>query len=232
MIQHITRTRHYVHGDCHEKNPNMYYCARCDLFGSALHFEDPNHISTRAQRYSQSLQSWERIAKNQNTNFYRPSNAENIISELAVADIKSEKAARSQLYSWLLRQTKRDDPVGDFARDLERDRSFPRTTNSLENIRSYLLDRHAAPEVILAFDEAYGEFRTRRKFRARLSLTQRFEIFKRDSYRCCICGASAEEGSRLEIDHKIAVANGGTNDKDNLWTLCFECNRGKGVHDI
>lgn len=65
-----------------------------------------------------------------------------------------------------------------------------------------------------------------------ISVTQRFAIFKRDSYRCCICGASAEGGSRLEIDHKVAVARGGTNAEDNLWTLCFECNRGKGTDDL
>ncbi len=232
MIRHSVRTRYYVHGDHHEENPDMYYCARCDLFEPAQHFEDSDHVPTRAQRYEQSLQSWERYAKKPNTKFYRPSDAANIIAELAAADVKAEKAARSQIYRWLLRQTKRDDPVGDFACDVERDGSFPRTTSSLESIRSYLLIRHAAPKAILAFDEACTEFKAKGKVRAGISVTQRFAIFKRDSYRCYICGASAGDGSRLEVDHKIAVAKGGTNGEDNLWTLCFECNRGKGTHDL
>jgi uncharacterized protein YozE (UPF0346 family) len=232
MIRHSTHTRHYVHGDHHEETPNTYYCSRCDLFTPAQHFEDADHVSTRAQKYLQSLQSWERYAKKRNTKFYRPSNAENIIAEQATGDVKAEKAARSRFFRWLLRQKRRDDPVGDLSCDVERDRSFPRTASSLENIRSYLIQRGAASEAILAFDEACIEFKVKGKVRAVISITQRFSIFKRDSYQCCICGASAESGSRLEVDHKIAVAKGGTNAEDNLWTLCFECNRGKGVHDL
>lgn len=55
----------------------------------------------------------------------------------------------------------------------------------------------------------------------------RHEVFKRDGYRCRECGASIDEGATLEIDHIIPVANGGTNDIDNLQTLCKKCNRGK-----
>ena len=54
----------------------------------------------------------------------------------------------------------------------------------------------------------------------------RHEVFKRDGYRCRECGASKDETS-LEIDHILPVAKGGTNDIDNLQTLCKECNRMK-----
>lgn len=54
----------------------------------------------------------------------------------------------------------------------------------------------------------------------------RHEVFKRDGYRCRECGASKDETS-LEIDHILPVAKGGTNDIDNLQTLCRECNRMK-----
>ena len=54
----------------------------------------------------------------------------------------------------------------------------------------------------------------------------RHEVFKRYGYRCCECGASKNETS-LEIDHILPVAKGGTNDIDNLQTLCRECNRMK-----
>ena len=49
----------------------------------------------------------------------------------------------------------------------------------------------------------------------------RHEVFKRDGYRCRECGASKDETS-LEIDHITPVARGGTNDIDNLQTLCRE----------
>lgn len=54
----------------------------------------------------------------------------------------------------------------------------------------------------------------------------RHEVFKRDGYRCRECGASKDE-TKLEIDHILPVARGGTNDIDNLQTLCRECNRMK-----
>ena len=50
-------------------------------------------------------------------------------------------------------------------------------------------------------------------------------VFKRDNYRCVKCGSTRN----LEIDHKVSLANGGTNHIDNLQTLCQDCNRRKGV---
>jgi hypothetical protein len=55
----------------------------------------------------------------------------------------------------------------------------------------------------------------------------RFEILKRDDYRCQMCGVTAKDGAALEIDHITPVAKGGGNDADNLQVLCRECNAGK-----
>ena len=57
----------------------------------------------------------------------------------------------------------------------------------------------------------------------------RFEILKRDDYRCQICGATAKDGAKLEIDHIHPVSKGGDNNADNLQVLCRDCNAGKGV---
>lgn len=54
----------------------------------------------------------------------------------------------------------------------------------------------------------------------------RFDIFRRDGFRCRYCGRTAEEVI-LEVDHVIPVCKGGTNDECNLVTSCFDCNRGK-----
>lgn len=56
----------------------------------------------------------------------------------------------------------------------------------------------------------------------------RFEVFKRDDFTCQYCGAHPP-AVVLEVDHIIAVANGGTNDEENLITACFDCNRGKSA---
>ena len=45
---------------------------------------------------------------------------------------------------------------------------------------------------------------------------------------CQYCGAAGPK-VELEVDHKIPVSRGGTDDIDNLTTACFKCNRGKGV---
>jgi len=63
--------------------------------------------------------------------------------------------------------------------------------------------------------------------RRALSTRARFAIFKRDGYRCRLCGATADDGARLEVDHIRPVARGGASTPSNLWTLCRECNSGK-----
>ena len=59
-----------------------------------------------------------------------------------------------------------------------------------------------------------------------LSLRKRFFVMKRDSFSCVRCGRSGL-GVRLEVDHRNPRAKGGSDNIDNLQTLCFECNRGK-----
>lgn len=56
----------------------------------------------------------------------------------------------------------------------------------------------------------------------------RHQVFVRDNYRCQECGATNKE-TTLEIDHIKPVSKGGTNDIDNLQTLCRECNRAKSA---
>ena len=63
--------------------------------------------------------------------------------------------------------------------------------------------------------------------RKALSKRVRFEIFKRDKFTCRYCGSIPPQVV-LEIDHVVAVVDGGTNDPANLVTACFNCNRGKG----
>jgi len=65
--------------------------------------------------------------------------------------------------------------------------------------------------------------------RVALSKKTRFEVFKRDGFRCVYCGAAPSETVLLEADHIHPVADGGTNDIDNLVTACDACNRGKGA---
>lgn len=61
-----------------------------------------------------------------------------------------------------------------------------------------------------------------------ISKRKRFEVFKRDGFTCQYCGKTPPEAV-LEVDHVQPVSKGGTDDKVNLLTACFDCNRGKGA---
>lgn len=54
----------------------------------------------------------------------------------------------------------------------------------------------------------------------------RYDIMKRDSFSCLLCGATSKDDN-LEIDHIIPISKGGKTEKYNLKTLCYRCNRGK-----
>ena len=59
----------------------------------------------------------------------------------------------------------------------------------------------------------------------------RKKVLLRDGHRCVDCGANpaTDPFVTLEVDHRISIANGGDNSIDNLQTLCWACNRGKGA---
>ena len=56
----------------------------------------------------------------------------------------------------------------------------------------------------------------------------RWAVLRRDKFQCQYCGQFAPN-VKLEVDHIIPIAEGGTNAEDNLKTACFACNRGKGT---
>jgi hypothetical protein len=63
--------------------------------------------------------------------------------------------------------------------------------------------------------------------KAREHIKLRFEILDRDDFRCQVCGTQAGAGRRLQVHHILPVESGGTNDPDNLETLCDACHAGK-----
>ena len=55
----------------------------------------------------------------------------------------------------------------------------------------------------------------------------RFQIFRRDNFSCRYCGATAQAGAVLEVDHVKPRADGGQDVPTNLITACEGCNSGK-----
>ena len=82
--------------------------------------------------------------------------------------------------------------------------------------------------------KAFAEIQNQKAFevkkqdeRSKMSESLRYDILKRDGFRCTICGATAQDGVKLHVDHIIPVSKGGKNLKSNLRTLCSSCNLGK-----
>ena len=65
------------------------------------------------------------------------------------------------------------------------------------------------------------------KERQQISGDVRHAVYVRDNYRCRMCG-KGDEDYDLQIDHIKPVSKGGTNDMNNLQTLCEDCNKEKG----
>lgn len=58
----------------------------------------------------------------------------------------------------------------------------------------------------------------------------RYQVLKRDNFKCCACGASPAKDPAVElhIDHILPWSKGGETVLENLQTLCSKCNLGKG----
>lgn len=59
-----------------------------------------------------------------------------------------------------------------------------------------------------------------------ITAKKRFEIFKRDGFRCVYCGKTWKDVT-LEVDHIVAKTDWGSDEFDNLVTCCRECNMWK-----
>ena len=63
--------------------------------------------------------------------------------------------------------------------------------------------------------------------RSKLNASLRYDVLRRDGFKCTICGATQAEGAKLHVDHIIPVSKGGKTELRNLRTLCDLCNLGK-----
>lgn len=82
--------------------------------------------------------------------------------------------------------------------------------------------------------EIYDEYKNGNKFeetkkqeRKIMNDEIRYNVLKRDNFKCRICGVSMKDGAKLHVDHIIPVSKGGKTVMSNLQTLCDRCNIGK-----
>jgi 5-methylcytosine-specific restriction endonuclease McrA len=67
--------------------------------------------------------------------------------------------------------------------------------------------------------------------RTKIPMLKRFSIMQRDNFTCLQCGFQDNSGEKLQVDHKIRPKNGGTDEPDNLQTLCLTCHINKSVKE-
>lgn len=113
------------------------------------------------------------------------------------------------------------------------DRKAKADKQALEFLQGYVRDR----QELESFKQKDAEVKEVAK-RRMVSPTQRKAVLERDGYKCRICGISKQylddkvpglgEYLRLEIDHIVPIAQGGTSNESNLQCLCWRCNSLKG----
>ena len=86
--------------------------------------------------------------------------------------------------------------------------------------------------LMYCFSDEYQDYwfkkeKKSKRRRTHIPRGMRHEVFKRDNYTCVECGARKEDGATLHVDHIIPVSKGGTDELDNLQTLCSDCNLNK-----
>jgi len=66
--------------------------------------------------------------------------------------------------------------------------------------------------------------------RIKLSKEKRKKIFERDNYECQLCRPKKNLlhlPLKRRIDHKIPLSKGGSNEEENLWLVCDDCDKAK-----
>lgn len=65
-----------------------------------------------------------------------------------------------------------------------------------------------------------------RRLNGATRVTMKRKVYVRDGGQCQLCGRVVDL-CESELDHKVALQFGGSNDPGNLWTLCVVCHQSK-----
>ena len=67
--------------------------------------------------------------------------------------------------------------------------------------------------------------------RGSAGVKDRNRIRKRDCGLCQMCEAAGRVSLGTEVDHKVALADGGSDTDDNKWLLCTPCHEAKTARE-
>ena len=96
-----------------------------------------------------------------------------------------------------------------------------------EAILTMLLKEHRKSKKRKERDKRRLEYQDRRMANDE-EHAMRYDVLRRDGFKCVKCGRGREDGVKLHVDHIKPVSRGGKSVMSNLQTLCEDCNCGKG----
>lgn len=107
--------------------------------------------------------------------------------------------------------------------------SSPQGRNSYYDERQYSFEEWVQKyaEIKEQIMRKSSEEYIRKKERRKLTPSLRYDVMKRDEFKCVLCGRHASDSVQLHVDHIVPIAKGGKTTFDNLRTLCQDCNLGK-----
>lgn len=151
------RKRHYFHGDQIEGDSDRYFCAICDRFVFAEHFSEKHTTELNHEKCLRQKERWPERSTESKARHRRPVDAVNMLERPALAAREAFENSRSPFTRWLEQQTRRNDPIGDFANDALRDGTFPKSAHGCAELERYLNHRRAY-HVIEILRNAWAEF--------------------------------------------------------------------------
>lgn len=106
----------------------------------------------------------------------------------------------------------------------------PKQQNHYENEKIYYLSDIKSHYQQITLDHyAHSAQKYQQQYeRLKVTASLRYDVLKRDNFRCQICGATQRDGVKLHVDHILPISKGGKTEMENLRTLCDRCNLGKG----
>lgn len=110
-------------------------------------------------------------------------------------------------------------------REFVRDKLFY-VFNNIDDLINKGIFEKTVGELWDDLDKQKSPKKTPRRKRKPLTKSIKHEVLKRDNYKCVECGAIKED-TTLHVDHIVPVAQGGSDELDNLQTLCKSCNLSK-----
>jgi len=101
--------------------------------------------------------------------------------------------------------------------------------NIIKYSEKYLNDNPTSDKSFTPVDTILIKERAENKIKVMPGI--RWQVFKRDNWKCTSCGRRAEDNTILHVDHIIPRSKGGRDVLENYQTLCETCNIGKSNKD-